>query len=113
RETWIRSEQGRAQAPMQRARDALRRAGLADRNILDEFISIVHDADIAQNLLDAAHELGCQVIVVAREAFPWYREQHPLDVGERLQRDAGDGMAIAIVEPGDSVPLEHGRGQGE
>src|SRR5262245_32767543 len=60
RERWIRAGERAAQPSMDHARDVLCRAGLAEGAIAQKFLTVVHDADVAQSLLDTARELGCQ-----------------------------------------------------
>jgi hypothetical protein len=106
REAWIRSERRAAEEPMRRARDALRRAGLLDHDIRDEFMSIVHATDLTKVLIDSACELGCRFIVVARGAFAWYGDRHAMDVVAHLRRDAGDEMVIAVDEHDDLATVK-------
>jgi hypothetical protein len=117
RDRWIRSAERSAREPMRRAHDALRRAGLAEEDIAEQFLSVVHDADIVQSLLETARELECRSIVVAREAFPWYREHHVSGVADHLQRDAVEETVIVVSEPGEAGAVgparEAGPGRGK
>ena len=99
RDTWVRAEEREAHPSLQVAREALRQAGLADDDIVEKPVSIVHDEDLAQELLQASRRLGCQSIVVARDAFAWYRERHAADLADRLEHDATDETVIVPGYP--------------
>jgi hypothetical protein len=92
-------------------RDALCRAGLANGDVSVEFISVVHDSDVAQNLIEKARDRGCDLIVVSQEAFAWYRERHTSSVAELLQRDVPEDMAVAVRgkdDEGKTLPSPQG-----
>jgi nucleotide-binding universal stress UspA family protein len=96
RAAWIRREQASARALIRPVRDALCRTGLADKDITVEFITVVHDSDVAENLIETARDRGCELIVVSEAAFGWYRERHTCSVAELLQRDIPEGMAVVV-----------------
>jgi hypothetical protein len=99
RAAWVDSEERESHHVVEVARAALHRAGLADTDIVENPVSIVNDTDLAQELLAASRRLGCQSIVLARDAFATYREHRASDVADQLKRGATDEMVIVLGEP--------------
>jgi len=110
RAEWIHREQQSARALIRPVRDALCRAGLPDQAISVEFITVVHDSDVAQSLIEMARDRGCELIAVSREAFAWYRERHASSVAELLQRDVPEDMAVVVRSKDDEGNAALGTG---
>lgn len=96
-EQWITSAMTSAKPTLDEATKALRKAGIADRNIHREFSPPTEPRDAARTVLEQAKATKCHTVVIGHKAHSWFREIAGGDMAQQLLRHAND-ISIWVVE---------------
>lgn len=79
------------------ARKSLGDAGVSDDRIEVRFAAPLPDETVGYHVLQAAHECGCETVVVGRAPRGWLRETLHSSPSSAVLRKAGRGLAVWIV----------------
>ena len=96
-DAWLEKAQRNAEPLLARARFLLEDAGAQPNQITAETADLKHRDDLAAEILRAARAFGCRRIVVGRNSYSWLGKILSDDLGEQLQKNAGD-ISVSVVE---------------
>lgn len=94
---WISTAKDSSQKSLDRARAALRKAGLSTRAVETTFCEPGDGPDTADNILKSAEKYRCHTIVVGRRSASWFHELFSQELWEELIR-RGKGYCVWVIE---------------
>jgi nucleotide-binding universal stress UspA family protein len=93
---WMAEARDNARPLFDTARSGLERSGVAPACIEVTVIESMEVGEVAAAILQAARDLGCDTIVVGREAVSWVPQFFYPHVGEKVVKGA-TGLAVWVV----------------
>jgi nucleotide-binding universal stress UspA family protein len=96
-EHWERRVKSDAAPLFKKARAILEGAGAAPERLHAQASALMHREDLIDEIVKAAHESGCNTIVVGRNSFPWLKELLVGHLGDEISRQAS-GISVRVID---------------
>lgn len=74
----------------------LTESGFAPDSIHHQTVTAAHSSEVPHQIVDAAKEHDCSLIVVGRDSYPWYKDFFKSHVADSLVKQTKD-VAVCVV----------------